>query len=78
MKYEIFCGSKSTMENIAKKGAKALNPKTMKWEVIDRNAQYSIKEDFRIIDDEGNERIGATLLSNIDLRSIVKEKGLII
>lgn len=76
--YEIFCGSKETMESIAKKGAKALNPKTMKWQVINQEAQYEVREDKTIYDDDGKPHICATLLSNMDLRAIAKEKGLTI
>ena len=75
--YEIFCGSIETMKRIAEEGVKALNPKTMRWQIVNKNAKYEIKEDYRIpIGDEI--KIGATLLSNIDLRKEAEEKGLII
>jgi len=76
--FEVFCGSKETMEMIASKGARGLNPKTMKWQVIDKTAQYEVREDKRFLDEEGNEHIMADLLSNLDLRTIAKEKGLIL
>lgn len=72
MKYEIFFGEKSLMEKISREGVKALNPKTMNWEVIDNDAQYSVKEDFK------GDVTGATLLCNLDLNQIAKKKGLII
>lgn len=78
MIYEIFCGSKNTMEQIKLKGARALNPTTMKFQVIDKKALYKIKIDNIIVVDEGKEHICAALFSNINLRKIAEDKGLIL
>lgn len=65
--FSIYCGAFETMKKVAFKGANALNPKTNKWQKIDKTAKYYIMPDG----------IGATLYSNLDLKQIAKEKGLI-
>lgn len=77
-KYEINCGSREAMEMIAKKGRTALNPKTMKWQIIDKDAKYQIRVDKVIKNSETGEDIECcTLLSDKDLWKIAEEKGLI-
>lgn len=68
MKYDIFCGSIKTMESYAKRGVRGLNPKTMRWQIIDKTANYEVVPDS----------IGAVLTSDKDLRGIAKTKHLII
>lgn len=77
--YNIFVGSADTMNKIANRpqGAVALNRKTMKWQTIDKDAKYEVRIDKVIQDDEGNNIECATLLSDLDLHSIAKEKELI-
>lgn len=76
--FEVNCGSREAMEMIAERGKTALNPETMKWQIIDSNAKYQIRVDKVIKDSETGKDIECcTLLSNMDLRSIAKEKGLI-
>jgi len=67
-KYDIACGSYAAMVMIKERGFKGLNPRTNKFQIIDKNAKYEIVEDG----------IGCTLKSDKDLRKIAKEKGLII
>lgn len=69
MKYKIFCGAKETMEKIAFRHARGLNPKTMKWQVIDKTAKYEIVSGKGII---------FWLTSNLNLDKIAKQKSLII
>ena len=71
MKYSIFCGSKETMQNIANRKARALNPKTMRWQVIDSTALY------KVVPDPKSDLL-YWLTSNKDLTKIAKVKGLII
>lgn len=66
--FNILIGSKEVMEEYAKSGVSALNPKTMKFQIINKEAKY------KVIDDG----IGATLTSDIDLITEAKEKGLIL
>ena len=77
-KYEINCGSREVMEMIAKKGRTALNPKTMKWQILDKDAKYQIRVDKVIKNSKTGEDIECcTLLSDKDLLKIAEEKGLI-
>lgn len=83
--YEVFCGSEKAMNMIMKKGAKGLNPKTNKWQLIDKNAEYKVRIDKVIPADENYKKtygeshiVFASLLSNKDLRKIAEEKGLIL
>lgn len=66
--YNVLIGSRETMETVAKRGVKALNPKTMKWQIINKDAKYEVVDDG----------VGATLKSNIDLKAEAEKKGLII
>jgi hypothetical protein len=72
-KYELFCGSEDTMKSIMSKGAKALNPITHRWQVIDKLAEYEVGKTNK---DETSTLY--SLFSNKDLRSIAKQKSLII
>ena len=69
--YPIFCGSLNAMKMIKEKGAKALNPKTMRFQLIDKEAKYDIRID-------NGEIKSATLMSDRDLVKIAKTKGLIL
>lgn len=78
--YEIFVGGEEAMQMMADHGAKALNPKTMRWQIIDKNAKYIVRIDKTISDDISPTGFTnmATLLCDKDLRSIAKQKGLIL
>ncbi len=83
--YEVFCGSYEAMKKIAENGAKALNYKTNRFQIIDKTAKYKVRIDNIIEADKAyQEKYGekyiktATLLSDKNLRQIAKEKGLII
>ena len=68
-KYVVFCGQYAVMKAILEKGARALNPKNHKYQIIDKNAKYKILKD----------KTGFyELRSNKDLRKIAKENGLIL
>ena len=67
-KYVIYCGQYEVMKAIAEKGARALNPKNHKYQIIDENAKYEIVKD---------ENGFYELRSDKDLRKIAKENGLI-
>lgn len=64
---QIAYGDLETMKKIADKGFRALNPKTHKWQVVDKKAKYEIKPNG----------ISFTLFSDKDLRKIAEDKGLI-
>ena len=68
--YNIFCGSYEAMKMIADNKARALNPKTHKFQIIDNEAKYEI-----VKDDDSSLYF---LESNKDLRKIAEEKGLIL
>ena len=69
--YRIFCGHVETMRRVAEHGARALNTKTHKWQVVDKTAKYLVVED-----NVGNG--AADLFSNLDLRKMAKDRGMII
>ena len=67
-KYVIYCGQYEVMKAITEKGARALNPNSNKYQIIDKDAKYKILKD----------KTGFyELRSNKDLRKIAKENGLI-
>ena len=68
-KYVVFCGQYEVMKSILEKGARALNPKNHKYQIIDENAKYEIVKD---------ENGFYELRSDKDLRKIAKENGLIL
>lgn len=68
-KYVVFCGQYEVMKSILEKGARALNPKNHKYQIIDENAKYEIVKD---------ENGFYELKSNKDLRKMAKENGLIL
>lgn len=68
MKHEIFCGSLETMQKVANRGVRALNPRTMKWNVINKKAKYNVV----------SSGVLTSLFSDIDLCKEAKERGLII
>ncbi|WP_279145954.1 MULTISPECIES: hypothetical protein [Clostridium] len=76
--FEIFCGSKEAMVSVANRGVTGLNPKTIKWQIIDKTAKYNVREDETFKDDKGQSHICATLLSDINLKQIAEEKRLIL
>ena len=66
--YEIFCGNYEIMKKYKKNGVKALNRKTMKFQIVDKDAKYEIiKKDEMYV-----------LTCDKDLRKIAKEKDLIL
>ena len=67
--YVIFCGGFATMTRISEHGARGLNKKTNKWQIIDKNAKYIIKKRKGVLYD---------LFSNLNLPTIARQKGLII
>lgn len=71
--FEIFVGAKETMESIAnsKRGAVALNRNTHRWQTIDKDAKYEVREPK-----EG--RLCYSLYSDKDLHKIAEDKNLII
>jgi hypothetical protein len=79
--FRVLCGSESTMKNIAerKQGAVALNPKTMRFQTVSKNAKYEVRTDKTIADEynPADYTNCAELWSDMDLVSIAKEKGLI-
>mgnify|MGYP001565155193 CR=1 FL=1 len=70
-KYEIFVGSRKAMQMIKRRGAMALNPRTHKWQVVDRTAEYKAEKD-------PSSAIGWRLMSDKNIRKIAEEKGLIL
>lgn len=67
--YEIFCGDTETMEIVKSKGIRALNPKTMKYQVVNSNAKYQVVKFTEIL---------YGLNSDTDIRGIARERGLIL
>lgn len=64
---KIVCGSYEAMAMIKERGFKALNPKTKKFQIVDKHAKYEIvKEDNLYF-----------LKSDKDLIKIAEKKGLI-
>lgn len=57
------------MDNIMQHGARGLNKKTMRWQVIDKSAEYEVKKS----DNSGL----YFLTSNKNLLKIAEEKNLI-
>ena len=83
--YEVFCGSEKAMQMILKNGARGLNPKTNKYQIIDKEAKYKVRiDEIMKADEEYEKKYGekyiklATLLCNKDLRKIAEKKGLIL
>ena len=75
--YMIFCGGLDTMQRIAQRGVRALNPTTMRWKAVSKTARYEAVETERFVAD-GVEHILGDLRCNEDLRQIAKERGLIL
>lgn len=77
--YPVLCGRDTTMESYAAHGVPALNPKTMEWQVIDKDAIYFVRRDKEIDDPNAPEGkvVCATLLCDKDLHTIARNKGLI-
>lgn len=67
VKFNVACGSLNAMQMIKEKGFKALNPNTMKFQIVDKEASYEIVKDG----------ILAILKSDKNLIKIAEEKGLI-
>lgn len=77
-RYEISYGGREAMENLAKYGLRAFNPKTRKNQVVDKNAKYWVRIDkFFKNSVTGKDDAFCTLLSNVDLLKVIKEKGLV-
>lgn len=68
--FTIFCGSYEAMKMIADNKARALNPKTHRFQIIDKEALYKV-----IKDDDSSLFF---LKSDKNLRKIAEEKGLIL
>lgn len=68
-KYVVFCGQYEVMKAITEKGARALNPKNHKYQIIDENAKYEIVKDKSGFYE---------LKCDKDLRKIAQENGLIV
>ena len=77
--YPVLCGALSTMERYAEHGVPGLNPKKMRWEIIDREAIYFVRSGKEIEDSYAPEgkSICATLLCDRNLTAIAQQKGLI-
>lgn len=77
--YPVLCGALSTMESYVRHGVPGLNPKTMRWELIDRDALYTVRIDKKIEDSsaEGGTAVLGTLLCDRNLKAIAQQKGLI-
>ena len=69
--FEIFCGEKITMDRIAQRGAKALNTKTMRYQIVCKTAKYKVIK-------QENSDISYSLFSDVDIRKLAKQKGFII
>ena len=74
----IRCGSIEGMELIAKRGVKGLNRKTHKWQVVDKDAKYEVRNQHYYTNDEGEAYDTAELFVDRDLKAIAKEKDLIL
>ena len=66
-KYEVAVGTKRAMGILKKHGFRGLNPRTMRYQVIDKNAKCQVVKD----------QPGYALHCNKNLRAIAKRKGLI-
>lgn len=77
MAFRICCGALNTMLLIAERGYKRLNPRTRKWQVVDKNAIYEIRNVQNFVSDEGQPYTCADLYADRDLGTIAKAKGLI-
>jgi len=69
MKYEIFCGSRLTMEKTMERGVVGLNPKTHRWQIVDKAAKYEIIHLKKTL---------YALMSDKDLQGVARERGLIL
>lgn len=67
--YTVYVGTKEAME-IAAKGVNGLNKKTMRPQLVNKTAKYKLVKDPQ-------SETGWMLLSNLDLRTIAKQNGLI-
>lgn len=67
--YPVFVGAKETMEKIALRGARALNPKTMRFQLIDKLARYEVRKHH-------SGGLLYSLMSNIDLLKVANDNGL--
>lgn len=76
--YMIFCGGLSTMQKIAQRGVRALNPATMRWKTVSKTARYEAVETERFVADNGVENVLGNLMCDEDLRQMAKERGLIL
>lgn len=75
--FRVCTGGLETMTKIAQKGLKGLNGKTMRYQVIDKNAHYLVIKDREpIVSEEYGVQWLATLYSDLDLQKIAEQKGL--
>ena len=77
MSFKVSCGSLDTMQLIAERGYKKLNPRSHKWQVVDKNAIYEIRNVQHFVDDEGQPYTCADLYADRNLDEIAKAKGLL-
>ena len=79
--FEIYNGPEEAMIAMAtrKGGVPAINTKTMRWETIEKKAKYEVRFDITIEDEYNPTGFSnmATLLCDMDLRKIAKEKVLV-
>ena len=74
--YFINCGGFETMERLAQYGRKALNPKTMRYQLISKTAKYLVVLTGTVeSEDYGVQWLG-DLYCNEDLKQIAEDKGL--
>jgi len=78
--FTIFVGSEETMTACANHGVRALNPKTMRWQIVDKNVKYQVRIDKAIEDEYSPTGFCnmATLLCDKDLKAIARGKGLLL
>lgn len=76
--YLVYAGSLETMQLVSKRGVKGLNRKTRKWQVIDKDAQYTIMNVQEFVSREGEPYTTAELYADRNLHEIAKVKGLIL
>lgn len=65
----VYVGAKETMESVAQAGATALNPKTMRYQTIDKNANYNV-----VPHESGG--LLYCLMSDVDLKKRAIDNGL--
>jgi hypothetical protein len=75
--FYVNCGGLYTMQIVAARFRTALNPKTHKWQLISKTAQYKVVETGQVESEEYGVQKLADLYCSEDLQAIAKAKGLI-